>query len=66
MDEEKLMQYGFVVGFIVGVIVIITFWILSAEQVEISKVRAGYLTLKNKTYTVTLYDTLDAPEKDKE
>lgn len=50
-------------GFIIGVIITILIWIAVTEQVEISKVNDGYLTLNNKTYTVTLYDTLDAPEK---
>lgn len=56
----------FLVGILIGVVVTALFWISVADQVEMSKVRNGYLTLKNKTYTVTLYDTLDTPEKDDE
>ena len=54
----------FLIGFIVGIVVTVLLWIVIVEQIERSKVRNGYLTLKNKTYTVTLYDTLDQPEKD--
>ena len=51
------------IGMIIGAILTVLVWIIVADQVEIAKVRDGYLTFKNKTYTVTLYDTLDAPEK---
>ena len=51
------------VGIVIGVVVTVLIWILVAERTEISKVKNGYLTLKNKTYTVTLYDALDVPEK---
>lgn len=59
MDNE---QRCFLIGMVVGIIITILIWILVIEQVEIRKVRNGYLTLKNKTYTVALYDTLDTPE----
>ncbi len=62
MDEEQERKY-FLIGLVVGIVVTVLFWIGMADQVEISKVKNGYLTLKNKTYTVTLYDSLDAPEK---
>ena len=51
------------ISFAVGVILTVLLWILVAERTEISKVKNGYLTLKNKTYMVTLYDALDVPEK---
>ena len=51
------------IGIVIGVVVTVLLWILVAERIEISKVKNGYLTLKNKTYTVTLYDALDVPEK---
>ena len=51
------------ISFAVGVILTVLLWILIAERTEISKVKNGYLTLRNKTYTVTLYDVLDVPEK---
>ncbi len=57
---------NFLIGFIVGVMLTALFWWLIADKVEKYKVSSGYLTFKNKTYTVTLYDTLDTPEKDNE
>ena len=51
------------VGIVIGVVLTVLIWILVAKQVETNKVKNGYLTLRNKTYTVTLYDALDTPEK---
>ena len=52
------------IGFVVGVVLTVALWFIVANQVEMNKVKDGYLTFEGKTYTVTLYDTLDAPEKD--
>lgn len=55
----------FWIGLVVGVVSIIFIWWLAADLVEKSKTNNGYLTFKNKTYKVTLFDTLDTPEKGK-
>ena len=51
------------IGIVIGVAITVLVWVAIAERIETSKVKNGYLTLKNKTYTVTLYDALDVPEK---
>lgn len=56
----------FVLGLVAGVLVMICLWWFVADEVEKSKVKSGYLTFYNKTYSVTLYDSLDVPEKTKE
>ena len=60
MDDDV---QNVLIGIIIGVVVTVLIWILVTKQVETNKVKNGYLTLKNKTYTVTLYDALDVPEK---
>ncbi len=52
-------------GFWVGVGITLCGWWFIAQAVECSKVSSGYLTLYGKTYTVTLFDTLEKPEKEK-
>ena len=64
MDEKEAQKY-FLIGVVCGVLLTILFWVMIADQVELNKVKDGYLTYKDKTYEVILYDTLDAPEKDK-
>ena len=49
------------IGFIVGIAIVVYIWFIVAGIAEDSKVRTGFLTHNNKTYTVELYDTLDAP-----
>ena len=61
IDDEGI---NVLFGMLIGIIITVLLWIMVADQVEMSKVKSGYLTLKNKTYTVTLYDTLDSPKKD--
>ena len=58
-DDSKYM----LIGIVIGIVITVLLWIGVADQTEMSKVKNGYLTLKNKTYTVTLYDALDIPEK---
>ena len=60
MDDDSS---NILTGFVIGVVVTVLLWIFVVQQVESSKVASGYLTLRNKTYTVTLYDALDVPEK---
>ena len=64
MDEKEAQKY-FLIGVVCGVLLTILFWVMIADQVELNKVKDGYLTYKDKTYEVILYDTLDVPEKDK-
>ena len=52
------------VGIVLGVAFTVFPWVCVAKEVEMCKVKAGYLTFQNKTYKVSLYDTLDVPEKD--
>lgn len=52
-------------SFVVGVALVAFIWFLCVGVVEKSKVNAGYLTYQNKTYRVTLHDSLDIPEKEK-
>lgn len=59
MDEY---QKGFVWGFIVAAVLVVFLWIMAAAAVEDGKIRSGYLTRKQKVYTVELFDTLDTPE----
>ena len=61
MDEG---QEGAIVGFVVGVVLTVLIWFFATDVVECAKVEKGYLTYQNQTYTVTLYDTLDKPEKE--
>ena len=49
-------------SFWIGVVLTVFVWWAAANLIEISKIRNGYLTHKNKTYTVRLYDSLDKPE----
>ena len=58
-DDSKYM----LIGIVIGIVITVLLWIGVADQTEMSKVKNGYLTLKNKTYTVNLYDALDIPEK---
>jgi len=60
---QKHDKYA-LIGLIVGIVITVMLWILVADQIEMNKVNNGYLTFENKTYTVTLYDSLDKPEKD--
>ena len=60
MDKESK---NVLIWIVIGVVLTVFIWILVAKKVETNKVKNGYLTLKNKTYTVTLYDALDVPEK---
>ena len=62
--SETNMKQALLIGLGIGILVTVLLWIIVVQQVEMSKVRNGYLTLQDKTYTVTLYDTLDAPEKE--
>lgn len=63
MDEfEKGMSTGLIVGIICTALVAFAI----ATDAERAKVRNGFLTWENKTYTVRLYDTLDKPEKETE
>ena len=41
-------------GLLLGIVVIVVFWILFAYVAERSKVQGGYLTYKNKVYKVEL------------
>lgn len=56
--------HTFLFGLLMGATLTIFVWICVASQVEMYKVRAGYLTYRSKTYNVTLYDTLDKPVKE--
>ena len=58
-DEECVF-----LGIVIGIVVTLLTWIFVAGEVEAYKVRSGYLTYQSKTYSVTLYDTLDTPEKE--
>jgi len=64
MYTEKNMQRAILLGFGLGVLATIFFWIITAMLVEECKVISGYLTHRDRTYKVTLYDTLDTPDKD--
>ena len=59
-DKNKL------IGFVIGVAAVTIIWIVIADIVEHCKVNWGYLTFRHRTYNVTLYDSLDIPEKDKD
>ena len=61
MDE---FEKGLYFGLILGVVAMLALWSGFSFESEKSKVREGYLTFENKTYTVTLYDELDKPEKE--
>lgn len=65
-DSDSDIVKAFFVGFLVALMIAILFGLVVADMSEQSKVRAGYLTFRNKTYTVTLYDTLDKPTKQEE
>lgn len=60
--DEKEMSLGIICGVIVGVVITSIIWAFVADAVECSKVDNGYLTFKNVTYEVTLYDVLDTPD----
>lgn len=66
MFDDNKIELSVLVGFILGIVLTLVLWIFVADQVEMNKVQDGYLTYKSKTYTVTLYDTLDRPEKEKD
>ena len=62
--SETNMKQALLIGLGLGILIMAFLWMTVADQVEMSKVRNGYLTLKSTTYKVTLYDTLDTPEKE--
>ncbi len=57
---------GFTIGLIVGILIVTVLWIASNETTERIKVEKGYLTYDGSTYSVTLYDTLEKPERKNE
>lgn len=59
-DEDEKVWCG-VCGLIIGILFTVALWIMVCVAVEGEKVSKGYLTLKHKTYSVILYDTLERP-----
>ena len=64
-DGENKQILCFFGGVCVGIILTALLWFFIADEVEKLKVNEGYLTYQHRTYKVTLYDTLDTPEKEK-
>lgn len=56
-------EFGFVSGLLAGTAIVVFMWIMVALWTEQAKVNTGFLTYENKTYTVSLYDTLEEPNK---
>jgi len=57
------MKDGVIIGFLFGIFLTATCWIMICHSVEESKVQYGYLTFGGKRYQVVLYDKLDKPPK---
>lgn len=60
--NEKEMGLGIICGIAIGIVLTIIIWAVTAYITESSKVNNGYLTYRNETYRVILYDTLDTPD----
>ena len=52
---------NFAVGLIAGIAITILIWLVICFLAEADKIKTGFLTFQDKTYTVTLYDYLEIP-----